>query len=63
MRSLLSLFFVGVITVVGTKWLASEPGAGQAPMSRVMAGAFVGLFIGALVFGLILFNSDLVLPR
>ena len=48
-----SLFFVGVIAVVGTKWLASEPIAGEAPMSRVMTGAFVGLFIGALVFGLI----------
>ena len=48
-----SLFFVGVIAVVGTKWLTSEPMAGEAPMSRVMTGAFVGLFIGALVFGLI----------
>ena len=48
-----SLFFVGVIAVVGTKWLTSEPMAGEAPMSRVMTGAFVGLFVGALVFGLI----------
>jgi hypothetical protein len=48
-----SLFFVGVIAVAGTKWLTSEPGADTAPMSRVMTGAFVGLFIGALVFGLI----------
>ena len=48
-----SLFFVGVMAVVGTKWLASEPTAGEAPMSRVMIGAFIGLFIGALVFGLI----------
>ena len=48
-----SLFFVGVIAVVGTKWLTSEPGADSAPMSRVMTGAFVGLFIWALVFGLI----------
>ena len=48
----ISLFFVGVITIVGTKWLESEPGAGQAPMSRVMTGAFIGLFIGAMVFGL-----------
>jgi uncharacterized membrane protein len=48
----ISLFFVGAMTVVGTKWLESEPGAGQAPMSRVMAGAFIGLFIGAIVFGL-----------
>ena len=48
-----SLFFVGVMAVVGTKWLASEPAAAEAPMSRVMIGAFIGLFIGALVFGLI----------
>jgi hypothetical protein len=48
-----SLFFVGVIAVVGTKWLASEPMAGEAPMSRVMIGAFLGLFSGALMFGLI----------
>ena len=48
-----SLFFVGVMAVVGTKWLASEPMAGEAPMSRVMIGAFIGLFIGAVVFGLI----------
>jgi uncharacterized oligopeptide transporter (OPT) family protein len=49
----ISLFFVGVIAVVGTKWLESEPTAGQAPMSRVMIGAFIGLFVGALIFGLI----------
>ena len=46
------LFFIGVVGVVGTKWLASEPGAAEAPMSRVLAGAFLGLFLGAL-FGLI----------
>ncbi|HKG46291.1 MAG TPA: hypothetical protein VKB02_06170 [Pyrinomonadaceae bacterium] len=48
-----SLFFVGVLAVVGTKWLASEPGAADAPMSRIILGAFLGLFIGALLFGLI----------
>ena len=48
-----SLFFVGVVAVVGTKWLASEPGAAEAPMSRVLAGAFIGLFLGAMLFGLI----------
>ena len=47
------LFFVGVVAVVGTSWLATEPGAGAAPMSRVLAGAFLGLFLGAMVFGLI----------
>ena len=49
----ISLFFAGVIAVVGTKWLESEPTAGQAPMSRVMIGAFAGIFLFALIFGLI----------
>jgi len=49
----MSLFFVVVIAVIGAKWLASEPGAVNAPTSRVAAGAFIGLFIGALLFGLI----------
>jgi len=48
-----SLFFVGVVAVVGTKWLSSEPAAADVPMSRLMIGSFIGLFIGALVFGLI----------
>jgi uncharacterized membrane protein len=48
-----SLFFVGVLLVVGTKWLAGEPAAPGVPMSRVAAGAFAALFIGALLFGLI----------
>jgi uncharacterized membrane protein len=48
-----ALFFAGVIAVVGTKWLASEPGADQLPMSRVVASAYIGLFIGAILFGLI----------
>ena len=47
------LFFVGVIAVVGTKWLAVEPNAGAAPNSTVMAKAFAGLIIGSLLFGLI----------
>ena len=49
----ISLFFVGVVTVVGTKWLGVEPGAETAPKSMVLTGAFAGLFIGALMFGLI----------
>ena len=48
-----SIFFVIVLAIVGTKWLASEPGAMNAPMSRVILGAFLGLFIGAMLFGLI----------
>ena len=49
----MSLFFVAVIAVIGPKWLASEPDAVNAPISRVAAGAFIGLFIVALLFGLI----------
>jgi hypothetical protein len=49
-----SLFFVGVLAVVGTKWLASEPSfATDAPMSRIVLSAFLGLLIGALLFGLL----------
>ena len=48
-----SIFFVVVLAIVGTKWLASEPGAANAPLSRIVLGAFLGLFLGALLFGLI----------
>ena len=48
-----SIFFVIVLVIVGTKWLASEPGAANAPLSRILLGAFLGLFLGALLFGLI----------
>ena len=49
----ISLFFAGVVAVVGTKWLAMEPSAVEAPASQVAAGAFAGLFISAMVLGLI----------
>jgi hypothetical protein len=48
----LSIFFAIVLAVIGTKWMAVEPGAGNAPTSQI-AGAFLGLFLFALVFGLI----------
>jgi len=48
-----SIFFVIVLVIVGTKWLASEPGAANAPLSRIVLSAFLGLFLGALLFGLI----------
>src|SRR3954447_12329449 len=48
-----SIFFVIALVIVGTKWLASEPGAANAPLSRIILGAFLGLFLGALLFGLI----------
>ena len=47
------LFFLGVVSFVGTGWLASEPSALHAPPTLVLAQAFAGLFIGALIFGLI----------
>jgi hypothetical protein len=47
------LFFLGVVSFVGTGWLASEPSALSAPPALVLAQAFAGLFIGALIFGLI----------
>jgi hypothetical protein len=49
----ISLFFVGVLAVVGTKWLASEPEMANMPVTRVAARAFAGLFIGSMILGLI----------
>jgi len=48
-----SIFFVILRVIVGTKWLASEPGAANLPLWRIMLGAFLGLFLGAMLFGLI----------
>ena len=48
----LSLFFVIVLAVIGTKWMGVEQDAGTPPRSQI-AGAFVGLFLSALIFGLI----------
>src|SRR2546423_12213131 len=48
-----SLFFAGVLAVVGTKLLAVEPGVANLPTSRVAAQAFIGLFLGSMLFGLI----------
>ena len=48
----LSIFFAIVLAVIGTKWMGVEPGAGTAPTSQI-AGAFLGLFLSALIFGLI----------
>lgn len=50
----LSLFFVVVLKVIGTKFMAVEPGAGTGSVSRAqIAQAFVGLFLLSLIFGLI----------
>ena len=48
-----ALFFVVVLMVVGTKWMAGEPGAQQLPTKVVALQAFAGLLIGAILFGLI----------
>ena len=48
-----SLFFLVAIFTVGTKLMASEPGAENLPPWQVAVGAFLGLFIGSLIFGLI----------
>lgn len=48
-----ALFFVAVLAVIGTKWMASEPGISDMPASRVAAQAFAALFIGAMLFGLL----------
>ncbi len=49
----ISLFFVGVLVVVGPRWLAAEAGAGNAPISKVAAQAFIALFVGTIVLGLV----------
>lgn len=48
-----SLFFVGVLAVIGTRWIEAEPGLQGAPTAIDVAKAFAGLFLGALVLGLI----------
>lgn len=47
------LFFVVAILTVGPKLMASEPGAETMPVWQVALGAFVGLSLGALIFGLV----------
>lgn len=49
----IALFFVGVLVVVGTKWLASEPGAATLPTSQLAVRAFAGLLSSALLLGVI----------
>src|ERR1700741_4333633 len=49
----LSVFFGIVLPVMGRKWMAVEPGAGGAAPSSQIVGAFLGLFLSALIFGLI----------
>ena len=50
----LSLFFVIALKVVGTKFMAAEPGAGSGIVTRSqIAQAFVGMFLLSVIFGLI----------
>ena len=50
----LAVFFVIVLAVVGTKFMAMEPGAGTGHISRSqIAQAFVGLFLLSVIFGLV----------
>lgn len=48
-----SLFFLVAIYAVGSKLMASEPGAETMPVWQVALGAFVGLSLGALIFGVV----------
>jgi hypothetical protein len=47
------LFFVVAIFAVGRRLMASEPGAENMPLWQVALVAFIGLFLGSLIFGLI----------
>ena len=47
------VFFVVALLVVGSKLLAGEPGAQNIEPWQAASGAFVGLFFGAMIFGLI----------
>jgi hypothetical protein len=48
----LSLFFVVLPLVVGTKWMGTEPGSDMVSRARIVQ-AFVGFFLLAAIFGLI----------
>jgi len=48
-----SLFFVVVVLVVGTRWLAIEPAAAATPPRLLLVQAFTALFVGSLFLGLI----------
>jgi len=48
-----SLFFVGVLLIVGTKWVEAEGSAPDMPIWLVAARAFAGLFVVSMFFGLV----------
>lgn len=47
------LFFAVAVFIVGAKLMASEPGAEGMPAWQVALGAFLGLGLGTIFFGLI----------
>lgn len=47
-----SIFFAIMLAIVGTKWMASDPGPASVPRSQLIL-AFLALFIGAIFLGLI----------
>ena len=48
-----SLFFVGVVSFVGTRWIPAEPEGPSESESIALAKAFAGLLISALLLGLL----------
>jgi hypothetical protein len=48
-----SLFFLLVVLFVGTSLLAAEPGTRVLPKWLLLVQAFTGLFLGAMLFGLV----------
>lgn len=48
-----SLFFVVVVLVAGTQWLAVEPGAAATPTRLLLLQAFAAIFFGSVFLGLI----------
>jgi hypothetical protein len=47
------LFMAVAIMVVGAKLMASEPGAESLPLWQVALGAFIGMGLGTIIFGMI----------
>jgi len=48
-----ALFFLLELFLIGSKLMAAEPGAQTRPLWQTAVAAFAGLFVGALLFGLV----------
>lgn len=48
-----SLFFLVLFLIVGPTLMANEPMAANSPIWKVALGAFVGMFFGSLILGLV----------